>query len=254
MMPRSERADSPVLPSRWWRAVLLIAAAAVVGGCASPPTTTYTDASGETVTVDWSDYPADPYTDIDDVLALPTAEEVDQRWAAVRAAVIAAIESELAGEFGDLEWRSRGDDGWHPYGGNGYGGQTMLEVYNSAGWEAEVSLPEEAWPRVIDAAERELASWGIDGAGDLAGPGDPDTSEWLLVGDFFQHGEFMSVSVQDAREDEQALKDAEQYDHLISGITLFYGIQTISREDEDAFIRAAAPFEGLTRPEPTHSD
>jgi hypothetical protein len=236
--------------------VVLLAAGALVG-CAASPTTTYTDASGETVTVDWSDYPLDPYTDPSEVLALPPVEQVGDRWPAVRAAVVAAIEAELGEEFGDLAWVERGEAEWFPYGGNGYGGETMLQVYNSAGWEADVRLPPSAWPRVIDAAERELAEWGITQRGDLAGdPGSDgdDTTEWLLVGDFFQSGEFMSVSVQDARLDDDARADAEEHGHLVSGISMFYGIQTISESQRDAFIRAAEPFDGLERPEPTHSD
>ena len=72
--------------------------------------------------------------------------------------------------------------------------------------------------------------------------------------DLFAAGEFMTVTVQDARRDDQALAEAEQNGGLISGVSLFYGIQTISGADRAEFERRAAPFRGLERPAPSHSD
>jgi hypothetical protein len=237
---------------------MLLTIGGIVAGCTpSPPTTTFTDASGESITVDWSEYPADAYTGAEEVLDLPPVEDVERRWSRVRGALTDAIQAELGGEFGDLAWRKRGDDGWYESSGNGYGGDTMLQVYNSAGWEAGVRLPRSVWPRVLQAAEEELAQWGITVAKVDSSADDDDANahaRWLLVRDFFSGGEFMSVSVQDATLEDDALADVESYGGLVSGIALFYGIQTISESDRDAFARAALPFEGLTRPAPTHSD
>ena len=232
-----------------------VAAAVTLAGCAVSPTTTYRNAEGVETTVHWRDYPADAYTDTGDVLALPSVEEVADRWSEVREAVAGAIEAELGAQAGDLEWRTHGDDGWFPYGGNGYGGESMLQVYNSASWEAEVEVPPGAWKDVLEAAERELAEWGIRAAPAVPREeGDPDPSHWMQSVDLFQNGEFMTVTVQDARRDEAALADAEENGWIVSGISLFYGIQTISDTDRAEFERRAAPFQGLARPEASHSD
>lgn len=232
----------------------MLAAAAAIVGCAASPTTTIRSADGEETTVHWRDYPADAFTDARDVLALPSVEEVADRWADVRAAVAQAIEVELGDSVSHLEWRASGDDGWYPYGGNGYGGDSMLQVYNSATWETEVELPPSAWQGVLDAAERELAEWDIRVSPAAPAPGEDDLSHWMRYIDFFQGGEFMTVTVQDARRDDGALADAQEYGHLISGISLFYGIQTISDADRAEFERRAQPFQGLARPEASHSD
>lgn len=234
---------------------VLLVAGTLATGCAESPTTTYRDAHGETVTVQWRDYPADAFTDADDVLAQPTREETAEHFHQLRAAVTAAIEAELGDDYAGLKWRDAGEGGWHAYGGNGYGGDSMLQVYNSASWETEVEVAPADWQRVLDAAERELAEWGIHSANRVtASEEETDLSHWLQYTDYFDGGEFVTVSVQDARRDEQALADAEEYGHLVSGISLFYGIQTISEADRAEFERRAAPFAGLIRPESTHSD
>ena len=231
-----------------------LAAAVVLAGCAASPTTTYRGPDGDVVTVDWRDYPADAYTDADDVLALPSVEEIDDHWPEVREAVAEAIEAALD-RAGDFDWHSTGPEGWHPYGGNGYGGTSMLHVYNSATWEAEAELPPEVWQGILDAAERELAEWGIRRSHVPAVDDEPvDTSHWMQSTDFFANGEFMTVTVQDARRDDEALAEAEQNGRLVSGISLFYGIQTIAAADRAEFARLADPFRGLARPEATHSD
>jgi hypothetical protein len=131
----------------------------------------------------------------------------------------------------------------------------MLQVYNSTSWESEVELPPSTWQRVLDAAARELSEWGIRPSHPAPATDEwADHSRWLRYTDFFDGGEFLTVSVQDARRDDDALADAEEYGHLVSGISLFYGIQTISEDDREEFERRAEPFAGLTRPESTHSD
>jgi hypothetical protein len=235
--------------------LVLVAAAVTLTGCAASPTTTYRDANGLETTVQWRDYPADAYTDAGEVLTLPTVEEVADHWPEVREALAAAIEAELGDRAADLEWRAHGEEGWYPYGGNGYGGESMLQVYNSANWEAEIEVPPGAWQDILDAAERELAEWGIRAAPAIPrGEGDPDDSHWMDSVDLFQNGEFMTVTVQDARRDDDALADAQEHGWIVSGISLFYGIQTISDADRAEFERRAAPFRGLARPEPSHSD
>ncbi|GAA3622385.1 hypothetical protein GCM10022200_00640 [Microbacterium awajiense] len=222
-----------------------------LAGCAAAsPTTTYTDASGQEVTVDWSDYPAHAGIDADAVLEAPVAEDVEARWEIIRAAVVDAIDVALDGALDDASWSERGDGGWTDEIGNGYGGQSMLSTYNSGSWEAEIVLPREDWDRVIAAAQAELAEWGITGVG----PEPTEVPEWLDYGDFFEGPEFVSVAVQDASLDADAHSGALERGWLVSGISLFYGIQTISEADRAAFTAAAAPFAGLERPEPTSSD
>lgn len=235
-------------------AALLTALSLFVGCAASPPTTTYIDADGREVTVDWSDYPADASTDAEDVLGRPTVEDVPARWTELRAALTRSIDVVLAGHGVDLAWESAGEDGWFPYGGNGYGGDSMLRVYNSATWQAEAAIPHELWEVVVDAAERELADRGIARRTVTAAEEDSGLSTWMHDADFFDGGEFLTVSVQDARLDDEALADAEQFGHLVSGITLFYGIQTIREADRAEFEARAAPFDALDRPQATHSD
>ncbi len=236
------------------RAAALAASAALtllLAGCAAAsPTTTYTDASGEEVTVDWRDYPAHAGIDADAVLAAPVAEDVEARWEQIRVAVVDAIDAELDGALDAASWSERGEGGWNDQVGNGYGGESMLSTYNSGSWEAEIVLPREDWDRVIAAAGAELAEWGITGVG----PEPTEVPEWLDFGDFFEGPEFVSVAVQDASLDADAHSGALERGWLVSGISLFYGIQTIAEADRDAFTAAAAPFAGLERPEPTSSD
>lgn len=254
MSARSARATRSA-PRSHRRAVALsaIAAGAIfLSGCtAVSPTTTYTDSAGDEVTVDWRDYPADAFTDAEAVLALPTVEKTAQRWAALRAEIVEAIEAEVGS---DLEWTDMGLDGWYPYGGNGYGGTSMIQVYNSPSWQADIRLPRDDWANVLAAATEVLAGHGIPLTTYDDGDELKDLSHWLLTTDYFSGGEFLSISVQDASFDADALSDAEEYGHQVAGISLFYGIQTISSADRVAFTEAAAPFTGLARPAATHSD
>lgn len=247
--PALRRAVRPAV-----RAAAIVVTAALtvtLAGCAAAsPTTTYTDASGQEVTVDWRDYPAHAGIDADTVLEAPVAEEVEARWEQIRAAVVDAIDAELDGRLDASSWSERGEGSWSDQVGNGYGGESMLSTYNSGSWEAEIVLPPEDWAGVIAAAEAELAQWGITGVG----PEPTEVPEWLVYGDFFEGPEFVSIAVQDASLDADAHSGALERGWLVSGISLFYGIQTIAEADRDAFTAAAAPFSGLERPEPTSSD
>lgn len=228
----------------------------ILVGCATSPTTTYVGGSGESITVHWRDYPAAAYTDAVDVLDLTPVERVDDRWEAMRDDLVAAIEAEFADELPELRWEAEGEDGWYPYGGNGYGGESMLQVYNSSSWQADVTIPRAEWPRVSEAATAVLSEWGIEPSvtSGQNGPDADDLTRWMQYTDYFAGGEFLTVTVQDATLDDEALADAEEYGHQVAGVSLFYGIETISQDERDAFAAAAAPFEGLTRPEATHSD
>lgn len=55
-------------------AAAAVAAVILLSACAPSPTTTTTDAEGNTVTVDWVDYPANAGIPANDVLMLPNAE------------------------------------------------------------------------------------------------------------------------------------------------------------------------------------
>ncbi|MGB4779463.1 hypothetical protein [Microbacterium sp.] len=79
-------------------------------------------------------------------------------------------------------------------------------------------------------------------------------ARWLQYTDYYSRGEFLTITVQDVTLDEDALADAQKYESLVAGISLFCGIQTIAAADREAFASASAPFAGLDRPAATHSD
>lgn len=236
-----------------------IAAALVLGlsvgltACAQSPETSYVNDAGESVTVNWRDYPAVAWIDADLVLEGPTVEEAAER----SAELLAEVREALRAEFGAEEWQTLGEaeayDDWFPMGGNGYGGDSMLITNNSQTWESEVSIPRSDWERVVNAAAEIAARHGLEMRVEQELDSDWETwmrAENLLRGD----AEWLSITVQDATLDAEALEQAVENGWLVSGISLSTGITTIREEDRVEFERRAAPFRDLVRPEPTHSD
>jgi len=220
-------------------------------GCAVSPTTTYRDASGATVTVDWADYPAQAWTAAEDILAGPSVEETPAR----ERSIVADVAQAVSAEFGTGSPVLHGEGAWYPSSGNGYGGQSMLVTFNSGEWRIDATIPPEHWERVLDAIAAALAPWGLV----PQVPVDPEdeitrsTTMWFV--DFIADGpEWLAVTVGDARLDAAEERIATANGWLVAGVTLSYGITTISESDRETFRDRSAPFAGLTRPAETHSD
>lgn len=232
-------------------AALLAAGIALVCGtalaaCAPSPQSTYTDADGRAVTVDWRDFPAEHGVDTDLVLTGPTIETTEDRVLDI----IEAVTARLGDEFGMHDWEAVGPDGWYSGGGNGYGGESMLTVYNSPAWQSAIVVPRGQWPEVIAAVEEVVSAFGLT----LSPPADGDIPDWMHNETFQRGTEWLDVTVQDTRLDDEALRDAEELDTLVAGVTLFYGVATIGDADREEFSERAAPFAGLEHPDPTISD
>ncbi|MBO1900795.1 hypothetical protein J4H92_02395 [Leucobacter weissii] len=238
--------------------------ALTAGSCASSPTTSYRDEAGRTVTVDWADYPASAGIEADAVLASPTVEETEARVTPLMNDLKTAIDAELDGGPGPFSWSLRQDPdegNWFPTGGNGYGGGSMLLLYNSPVWQADVTIPEHDWDRVLDAAEEVAERHGLPRrADDCDSTREEDACDPAWAGSMRSatfHGtgtEWLDISVFDLTLDEGLRRDAEEYGWLPAGIELFAGATAVRERDRDEFVRRAAPFEGLALPDETHSD
>lgn len=233
------------------RAALGLAVAAVgavlLSACAPSPTSKTTDAEGNTVTVDWVDYPASAGMPANDVLILPSAEEVEAR----ADQLIGEVQDTLEAEYGITGWTTQNEAGWYPQEGNGYGGESLLTTYNSASHEAEVKIPIEHWDAVIETVGEIAERYEIaDEASDTYFAEYP---EWMRGGSFHRGTEFFDVFIQDDTLNPDHDAD-ERNDGLAMGVSLFYGITTISETDRAEFVRRATPFEGLKLPEATTSD
>ncbi|WP_053384964.1 hypothetical protein [Leucobacter celer] len=265
------RRDRSAAGVRGLAAAVAAAVAVSLAACApQPPTTTYVDAEGDFVTLDWGEFPAYAYTDVEAVLAGPVVEEVPQR----EAQLIGSIRSMLAEEYGVDSWAVRTGNGetveirdpaaehrspaadpneWMPETTNGYGGESMLSLYNSPVWRGEATIPRTDWPELLDRVAEILEAAGLEAA-----PGDAsdDLSEWSETHEgrwFVRGGEFLDVSVTDSRLDAEVLAEAEEYGWLIAGVEIGYGINTVSRDERAEFERRAEPFIGRDWPDPTDS-
>lgn len=236
-----------------------------LGACApQPPSTTYVDADGEYVTLDWGGFPAYAFTDVEAVLAGPVVEDVPRR----EVQLIGSIRSMLEAEYGVAPWELRTGDGetveirdpaaehrstagdpneWMPEAANGYGGESMLRLYNSPVWRGEATIPRSDWPGLLDRVAEIAEAAGLE-----AGPEDAWEGSATITGRTFLRGsEFLDVSVTDARLDADALAEAEEYGWLISGVEIGYGIATVRAAERDEFERRAAPFIGRDWPATT---
>lgn len=219
----------------------------LLAGCAQPATTTTIDAEGNSVTIDWVDYPAHAGVDADNVLVLPVAEEVEAR--ADR--LIGEVQDALQAEYGIDGWSESNEGGWYPEGGNSYGGTSLLTTYNSASHDADIRIPIEQWDDVINTVKTIAERFEIT---EERNDTDADArSAWMRVGTFHRGAEFFDVVIQDETLNPDHTADGSD-EGLMMGMSLFYGITTISETDRDEFIQRAAPFEGLTRPDATTSD
>ncbi|WP_157157120.1 hypothetical protein [Diaminobutyricimonas sp. LJ205] len=121
-----------MMTSRAVRAGVALAAGALavmaLTSCAASPKTTYVTDAGETVTVDWADYPGQSNIDSAQVLAAPATEDVEE----ASLQLLAEIETALTEEFG-LEWEvgPPSEATWWEHDDNGYGGDSLYVGYLS---------------------------------------------------------------------------------------------------------------------------
>lgn len=250
---------STVVRIRVGAAAIMVAALAAVSACASPPTTTYTDASGQAVTVDWKDFPVHAGTLPEDVLAAPVKEDAE----AVSEAILTEVKTALDAEFG-LEWAASGESGWYPSQGNGYGGKSMTTTWNSVSWSSKTAPAETVdWERTLDIVSGITKAHGL-GPVKLSpvaddpqkyGITDPKQLYWW-VGTAYADSQWLSLAVVNVDRDStgEAAKEYASTGLPPRSISIDYGVTTVAQADRAALETALAPFSGLTRPEPTTSD
>lgn len=233
---------------------LVLAAALSMTGCVgfwplSAPTTSYTNDAGEDVTDNWREFPGVAGIEPEEVLAGPVMEDIDSREADLINAAKSAVTTALTpiNAMVSIPWSAEGSGEWHADGDNGYGAATMLQTYNSAIYQAEVTLPRGEWDTVLDAIESVAIDFGmvtrseheLDGA-----------AAKVMRSVSFTHGsEFLDVSIEDNALDPGALSAARDDERMIAGITLFYGMTTLSRADRAEFEKRVQPYLGLEMPE-----
>ena len=130
---------STVVRIRLGTTTVMVAASLALGACASSPTSTYTNADGQSITVDWKDYPVHAGTLSEDILAAPAKEDAE----GVSEAMLTEIVTALDAEFG-LQWAASGESGWFPSNGNGYGGKSLTTTWNSVSWNSRTAPAETA--------------------------------------------------------------------------------------------------------------
>lgn len=243
--------------------------AAIVTGCAllSPasPTATVSDEGGQQSEVSWADYPGEGYLDPDDVLAAPRAEQVEAHAEQVLTELQAAVDAQTPG----LAWSRGHEGGVYPHEGNGYGGATLHHTLNST--ELMTTEPPEDWPATVAAVEAVLTEHGYgpvqwdferepypeeteaerDAQVEAANGSLDPAQMWQWMGDAHDGTMWVTVMLADAGRGAGAPDDAELVTPQLLGFMV--GGTVISAADEQAYRDGVAPFEGLERPEPTHS-
>ena len=271
------RRPSPVLVAAGGVTTIVVAAL-VTGGVlvariADPPspTTTVTADDGSEVVLDWADYPAEAWVEPEDVLAAPRAEDVEETTAAQLAALEAAIDQAAPGMTWATDPADEERQQLFPVGGNGYGGQSLHAVWNGR-TQLGSGLAEDAdWHAMAAALDAQVADLGYDpitwsherapypgesvaerDAEILAAHGSLDPDEmWSWSGSARDGSMWLDVQVWDAR---RATAPADPWQSTTAGIAIMLGGTVVSADDEQAYVDGIAPFEGLSRPEPTHSD
>lgn len=194
---------------------------------------------------DWATYPAHANVPAATVLAGATESELVSRGKQV----LGETRDALTAEYGLAEWDSPQPEHWQAFGGNGYGGTSLLSSYIAPTWQLEIQLPESEWDNVVDVVAGIAAAHEMD-------PLNRDEeipSEWMALGSFRGDLDFLEVVVQDARLNDEELALAESEGLLVTGITISYGGTTVRDAERQAFTNAADEFAGLELP-PATSD
>lgn len=254
-------------------AVALLSAVVLLGGlaaCTPLPSTTYTNASGQEVTVNWRDFPGPAGVDPNGILAAPVKEDAE----AVSAELLLDIKTALSQEFG-VVWESWGDASWHTPSGNGFGGKTKSTTYNSVRWFSNTAPAATAdWDRIVEIIDGFTQAQGLgkvmlehnrgyyrqipSSDKDLLerfGTTDPREA-YVWFGTAYGASQWLSVEIHHAGRDPRG-KAAAEYRELkqpAASISLDYGVTTLARDDVAAFKKALEPFTGLEQPAATTSD
>lgn len=264
-MPRRRRAAPAALFSL--AAAGLVAA--LVVSCSlldpAPPTETVVDERGQESALSWADYPGEGTIEPEDVLAAPRAEEVEAHAERVLADLQAAVDAQVPG----LAWSRGLEGGIYPHEGNGYGGTTLHRTLNSA--EVMTAEVPDDWSATVAAIEAALAEHGYGpvqwdferepyphetpaerDAEIRAANGSLDPAQmWQWMGDARDGSMWVTVMLADVDRGVGAPADAAQRTPRLLGFMV--GGTVIAAGDEQAYRDGVAPFEGLERPDPTHS-
>lgn len=259
-------------PARWlttpvrsgFAILSVLILALLLTGCASlipSPKTTYTNEHGETVTVDWREFPSITGTDAQAVLDGPTVEETEARadeiLEAARATITEHLESLGVVNATGVEWNTdRSDavsgDHWFPGTDNGYGGRSMLQIYNSPVWELEVTVPFNEWEGVLESVDEVLGDRGFADRYEYPHEQSGESgAQWTAEVIFSSGSEFVSVVVSDTTRSTEKLRDTQESSLAVAGISVFHGASAIKESDREEFARRAAPFAGLEHPNAT---
>jgi hypothetical protein len=261
--------------------VLVLVTTVLLAGCSvlgmrPSPTTTYTDANGETVTVDWKDFPATEGSDAEALLDAPDQAEVEasarQLVNDLRDAVEEAAGTPLVPQRAEESWFD--DEDWSPQEGNGYGGEPLLTTVNCCRLSSDRVPDLETWQAVVDAASRVTQEAGLGPlvleheSGVMAD--DPDWRKeyreqfcnvvgggcWSWSAVAADGYRWIILDLQDASLDPtgDGVDWAEELDLPVASITLDYGATVVRAGMKPAYETALAPFRGLEQPEPTRSD
>lgn len=198
--------------------------------------------------VDWSDYPASGYDDVDALLAAPDEGEVEPVVRALMRDLRAALEREhdLRPVPVDDEERWFGPENWHPTTGNGYGGEAMTTTINCCTLVADAVPDRRDWPLVVASLDRALAEHGFERF--VAEREEP----WQWAGTAHTDGQWVWLSIEDAGLDPtgDALREARDSGRSQAQLALSYGATVIADGRRGEFERALEPFRGLERPVP----
>ncbi|GAA1422603.1 hypothetical protein [Agrococcus citreus] len=243
---------------------------ALLTGCGllqpASPTTTVTDASGHETTLSWADFPGEQHHEPADVLAAPRSEQVERFGDELLDELQRSVDDVAPG----LAWETGAEGGVSEHGGNGYGGPSLHRTYNSP----DVSTAEvpDDWDALTAALDAELAQHGFEAiiwdferepfAHQTAAEHDAEVVEvhgsldpaemWRWLGSASDGAMWVSVILVDVDRGVGAPPDVDRQSPQL--LALMVGATVIDAADEAAYRDGTAPFEGLERPEATHSD
>lgn len=254
-------------------AATLLSASLLLAGlaaCTPLPSTTYTNASGQQVTVNWRDFPGPAGVDPHAILAAPVKEDAE----AAGAQLLLNIKTALSQEFG-VAWDSWGEPSWHAPNGNGFGGKTTSTTYNSVRWFSDTAPATTAdWDRIVEIINGYSQAQGLGkvvlehkrGYYRQIPSSDKDLLErfgttdrreaYVWFGNAYGSSQWLSVEIHHAGRDPRG-KAATEYQDLkqpAASISLDYGVTTLPRDDVAAFKKALEPFAGLEQPAATTSN
>lgn len=195
---------------------------------------------------EWKDYPAHANLPADTVLQGPDEAETISR----AADMLQQARDKLTAKLGSGSWVEQHGAQWQEFGGNGYGGKSMLAAYIAPIWEMRIEVPPNEWDDLIKVVKEVAATNGLT-------PLDLDErapSGWMSLGSFHDELGYLEIIVQDARLNEEELNLAEADDLIVAGIVLSSGGTTVRDADRETFVVAAKPFEGKKLPPATSSD